>query len=122
MRHARDIEDQCLIAINLMAADYQAAAGDSSARRSSAIPINMIFWKVRQPDYDSERKDLLAISLRFYRGAKCHELRHAVGISECLFIGAGSTGRRNTGVKSLCWGFQVARSHVAVEQRSFARS
>ena len=33
-----------------MAADYQAAAGDSSARRSSAIPINMIFWKVRQPD------------------------------------------------------------------------
>src|ERR1700691_33456 len=25
---------------------------------------------------------------------------------------AGSTSRRNTGVKSLCWGFQIARSHV----------
>src|SRR5260370_39610389 len=30
------------------------------------------------------------------------------------FRAPGSTGRRNTGVKSLCWGFQIARSHVVV--------
>ena len=31
----------------------------------------------------------------------------AVRGSEARFRGAGSTGRRNTGVKSLCWGFKL---------------
>ena len=27
--------------------------------------------------------------------------------AECPFVAAGSTGRRNTGVESLCWGFKL---------------
>src|SRR5271154_91100 len=29
------------------------------------------------------------------------------GDKPCLFLAAGSTGRRNTGVESLCWGFKL---------------
>src|SRR6266480_6786928 len=31
----------------------------------------------------------------------------AVATFDVCFVGAGSTGRRNTGVKSLCWGFKL---------------
>jgi hypothetical protein len=41
------MEDRCSVAVNSMAADYQAAAAGSTARRSSTIPINMILWKGR---------------------------------------------------------------------------
>src|SRR6202040_3178872 len=36
--------------------------------------------------------------------------------------GAGSTGRRNTGVKSLCWGFKLQRSRVVVHLADPLRS
>src|SRR5467141_4005017 len=33
--------------------------------------------------------------------------RHTLEGRTCPFCGAGSTGRRNTGIKSLCWGFKL---------------
>jgi hypothetical protein len=73
-----------VVAINLMAADYQAAAGDSTARRSSAIPINMIFWAARRlahmelptsPTGNRLRFGTVILLLSdFYRGAKYREL------------------------------------------------
>jgi hypothetical protein len=73
------MEDRCSVAVNSMAADYQAAAAGSTARRSSTIPINMILWKGRllgphrtsptEAAYDP-RADLRVFSLRFYGGAK----------------------------------------------------
>src|SRR5258705_13751403 len=36
-----------------------------------------------------------------------HETDVAVATFDVCFVGAGSTGRRNTGVKSLCWGFKL---------------
>ena len=33
--------------------------------------------------------------------------RHRQAAPPCPFRAAGSTGRRNTGVKSLCWGFKL---------------
>src|SRR3979490_1265784 len=32
---------------------------------------------------------------------------HLISSASCPFVVAGSTGRRNTGVKSLCWGFKL---------------
>src|SRR5258705_9572935 len=36
-----------------------------------------------------------------------HECEGPTASSDVRFQGAGSTGRRNTGVKSLCWGFKL---------------
>jgi hypothetical protein len=74
------MEDRCSVAVNSMAADYQAAAAGSTARRSSTIPINMILWKGRllgptqnitnRSRLRSTGADLRVFSLRFYGGAK----------------------------------------------------
>jgi hypothetical protein len=74
------MEDRCSVAVNSMAADYQAAAAGSTARRSTTIPINMILWKGRLLGPHTEHHqpkpltihgaDLRVFSLRFYGGAK----------------------------------------------------
>ena len=41
-------------------------------------------------------------------GRLWHEARSAeMSATHVRFRGVGSTGRRNTGVKSLCWGFKL---------------
>src|ERR1700692_1118519 len=40
-------------------------------------------------------------------GSEAELFRYAGPVADVRCSGAGSTGRRNTGVKSLCWGFKL---------------